>query len=83
MFLLLIFLCLLGHAQYILWATDPDRGFFLVSEEKKNENKNENLLAGCRREIRVILERFRRFFNRKPTDFVKKSLYFLECRGKK
>ncbi len=30
-------------------VTDPDRGFFLLSEEKNKKNKN--LLAGCRREI--------------------------------
>ncbi len=29
----------LGHSQYILWATDPDRGFCAMSEEKKNKNK--------------------------------------------
>ena len=30
---------LLGHSQYILWSTDPDRGFFALSEEKyKNKN---------------------------------------------
>ena len=26
--------CSLGHAQYILWVTDPDRCFFLLLEEK-------------------------------------------------
>ncbi len=25
---------LLGHVQYILWSTDPDRGFFLLEENK-------------------------------------------------
>ena len=30
-----------GHVQYILWLTDPNRGFFPLLEEK-------NLLAGCR-----------------------------------
>ncbi len=29
----------LGHGQYILWATDLDRGSFLLSEEKKNRKK--------------------------------------------
>ena len=54
----------------------------LVCRRKKNKNKN--LPASCRREILVIFERFRGFFNRKPTDFVKKSPIFLECqRGKK
>ncbi len=27
------------HSQYILWATDPDRGFCALSEEKKTKNK--------------------------------------------
>ncbi len=27
--------CIKGHSQYILWATDPDRGFCALSEEKK------------------------------------------------
>ena len=30
----------LGHSQYILWATDPDRGFCALLEEKKNKKKN-------------------------------------------
>ena len=25
----------LGHAQYILWSTDPNKGFCVMSEEKK------------------------------------------------
>ena len=51
------------HAQYILWA---NRGFFLLSEGK---NKNKNLLAGCRRQIRVI----RDFDYILTENFVKKS----------
>ncbi len=34
----------LGHVEYILWLTDPDRGFFLLSEGKKS-----NLLAVVRK----------------------------------
>ena len=32
----------ISHAQYILWSTDPDKGFLVMSEEK---NKNKKLLA--------------------------------------
>ncbi len=54
----------------------PAEVFFFCQRKK-------NLLAGCRREIRVIFERFRRFFDTKPTDFVKKFPDFLECQRKK
>ncbi len=30
---------LLGHSQYIVWSTDPDRGFFPLSEEKNKKIK--------------------------------------------
>ena len=58
----------------------PTEVFSFVWGKKKN---NKNLLAGCCLDIQVILERFQWFFNRKPTDFVKKSPNILECRRKK
>ncbi len=37
---LLIFYHTSGHAQYILWSMDPDKGFSVMSEEKKIKIKS-------------------------------------------
>ncbi len=67
----------LGHSQYILWATDPDRGFCALLEEKKNKQKKPSGIFLVRDFSKSWL-----FWGKKNNDLEKNILSYQQFRGK-